>query len=305
MKTVVTTSPSLSMGFAKLVLRLMRNDFKHNLPRWQKMVESRSHSLPTPMPERFRKHYEVGEQAVNGRPVYTISPRQGKPTGNILYTHGGGYVIPLSVFHWGIIQALVEKLGARVIVPAYPLAPEQPYQAAFDQLETVYRNLLITYADQPVLLCGDSAGGGLALAQVFRYRQLGLPLPQRIVLFSPWLDISMSNPAAAAVEAQDILLSIPFTLQCGEWWAGGDNPRDPLLSPIFGDLSALPPVDIFQGTHDLLIADARLLEEKITEAGGEVNLYEYGGAFHVFVGATFTPEAKHVYSQIANAMRNS
>ncbi|HSQ27397.1 MAG TPA: alpha/beta hydrolase, partial [Anaerolineales bacterium] len=224
---------------------------------------------------------------------------------NILYTHGGAYVNPLSIFHWGIIQALVENVGARVVVPAYPLAPEHIYQAAYDQLEIVYRNLLDTSADQPILLCGDSAGGGLALAQVFRYRQLGLPLPQRVVLFSPWLDISMSNPGAAEVEARDILLGIQVLVMCGQWWAGGNDPTGALLSPLFGDLSALPPVDIFQGTEDLLTPDVRLLEEKISQVGGNVRLYEYTGAGHVFVGATFSPEAKHAFSQIAKVIHNS
>lgn len=305
MKTIVTTSPSLTMRFANTVLRLMKNDFKRNVPRWQRTIESRTNSLPAPMPKRFRTHYEVSEKIVSDRPVYTISPRQHKPVGTILYTHGGAYVNALSIFHWMILQALLDQVGARLVVPAYPLAPEHTYQAAFDQLETVYRHLLETCPQQPVILSGDSAGGGLALAQALSYRKLGLPLPQRIVLFSPWLDISMSNPAAAALEKRDILLGIQVLVTCGQWWAGGEDVRNPLLSPLFGDLSNLPPIDIFQGSEDLLTPDVHLLEEKIRVAGGEVNLYEYTGAGHVFVGATFSPEGRHAFSQIVNAMHSS
>ncbi len=301
MKTIVTASPSLSMRFAQIVMKLMRNDFKHNVPRWQRTIEDRTNSLPAPMPKRFLTRYEVSEQIVNNRPVYTISPRQHEPVGTILYTHGGAYVNALSIFHWMILQALVDKVGARLIVPAYPLAPEHTYQAAFDQLEIVYLNLLETYSQQPLFLCGDSAGGGLALAQALRYRDLGLPMPQRIVLFSPWLDLSMSNPAAAALEKRDILLGIQVLIKSGKWWAGSEDVRNPLLSPLFGDLSNLPPIDIFQGTEDLLTPDVRLLEEKISQVGGEVRLYEYTGAGHVFVGASFSPEAKHAYSQIAGS----
>lgn len=305
MKTIVTTSPSLSMRLAHIVLRLMKNDFKHNVPRWQRTNESRTDSLPAPMPKRFRSQYEVSEQIVSNRPVYTIAPRQHAPFSTILYTHGGAYVSALSIFHWMILQALLDKVGARLVVPAYPLAPEHTYQAAFDQLEIVYRNLLETYPNQPVILSGDSAGGGLALAQALRYRQLGLPMPQRIVLFSPWLDLSMSNPAAADLEKRDILLGIQVLVTCGKWWSGGEDVRDPLLSPLFGNLSNLPPIDIFQGTEDLLTPDVRLLEEKISQVGGDVSLYEYTGAGHDFVGATFSPEAKHAYSQIANVIHNS
>ena len=109
----------------------------------------------------------------------------------------------------------------------------------------------------------------------------------------------MSNPASAALEKRDILLGIQVVVTCGQWWAGGDDPTGPLLSPLFGDLSNLPPVDIFQGTEDPLTPDVHLLEEKISQVGGDVRLYEYTGAGHVFVGATFSPEAKHAYSQIA------
>ena len=149
MKTIVTKGPSLSLRFANIVLRLMRNDFKRNVPRWQRTIESRTNSLPAPMPKRFRTRYEVLEQIVSDRPVYTISPRQHKPTGTILYTHGGAYVNALSVFHWMILQGLLDQVGARLIVPAYPLAPENTYQAAFDQLEIVYRNLLNTIRTSP------------------------------------------------------------------------------------------------------------------------------------------------------------
>ena len=246
MRTVVTHSPSISKRFAKLALSLMRIDFKHNPPRWQKLIERRKHSLPMPMSKGLRRGFDIQEQLVNGRPVFTISPRESEPVGTILYTHGGAYVNTLSIFHWMILQALAENVGARLVVPAYPLAPEQTYQAAFDQLEIIYRNLLDTYPQQPLFLCGDSAGGGLALAQALYYRELGLPMPQRIVLFSPWLDLSMSNPAAATLEKRDILLGIQVLVTCGQWWAGAEDVHAPLLSPLFGDLSNLPPVDIFQ-----------------------------------------------------------
>ncbi len=190
-------------------------------------------------------------------------------------------------------------VGASVTVPIYPLAPEHTYRAAFPELETVYRNVLRDHADEAIVLCGDSAGGGLALAQAHHYRDLGLRPPDRLVLFSPWLDITMSNPDAVAIEPHDALLGIPALVQCGRWWAGGDDPRSPLLSPIFGDLSGLPPIDVVHGTADLLIPDARKLKEKVSAAGGTIHLHEYPGAFHVFVSVPFLPEARDAFDHVA------
>ena len=123
-----------------------------------------------------------------------------------------------------------------------------------------------------------------------------------MILFSPWLDITMSNPDAVAIEHHDALLGIPALVQCGRWWAGGDDPRSPLLSPIFGDLSGLPPIDVYHGTADLLIADARKLNERVSAAGGTMYLLEYPGACHVFVSVL--PEARDAFDRVAAALHS-
>jgi len=213
-------------------------------------------------------------------------------------------VNPLVSAHWRIIRQLIEKTGAAVTVPVYPLAPEHNYRATYSLLEQVYREVLASTPAAQVVFCGDSAGGGLALGQALYYRDIGLPLPGRVVLFSPWLDITMCNPGAASGEKDDVMLALPGLIEAGQWWADGDDRRLPVLSPLFGDLSGLPPIDVFQGTHDLFIADSRLLAEKVGAAGGEIHLHEYEGAFHVFVRATFTPEARDAFEKVADAVRD-
>lgn len=296
-------SPSLSMKAFELFLRTQGKVFNaEGFPRYRQQLEQRSYPAPAPMPRNFSKLFHTQEQEVNGRPVFAIAPRQGKPAVEVVYTHGGAYINALQWLHWSIIRQLVERLGARVTVPIYPLAPEYTYQAAFSFLADVYRQVLHSAPDQKIVLCGDSAGGGFALAQALHYRDLGLRLPDRLVLFSPWLDITMSNPKIALVEPHDIMLGTPGLLQCGQWWAGGDDPRSPLLSPLFGDLAGLPPMDLFMGTAELFVADGRKLKEKVSKIGGTVNLYEYPGAFHVFVGATITPESKDVFDRLEKAL---
>jgi len=296
-------SPSLAMKAFELFLRTQGKVFNaEGFPRYRTKIEQRSYPAPAPMPRKFSKLFRTQEQQVDGKPVFTIAPRHGEPAIHILYTHGGAYINALQWIHWEIIRKLVERLGARVTVPIYPLAPEHTYREAFAFLADVYRTVLQHAPDQPIVLCGDSAGGGFALAQAIHYRDLGLRLPDRLVLFSPWLDITMSNPDNALVEPRDIMLGTPGLLQCGQWWAGGDDPRSPLLSPLFGNLAGLPPMDVFMGTAELFVADGRKLKEKVSAIGGTVNLYEYPGAFHVFVGATITPESKDVFDRLVKTL---
>ena len=259
----------------------------------------REYPAPAPVPRGLRKACEVREEQIHGNQVFTLTPRESASGLHVLYTHGGGYVHPLMTLHWSIIRKLIESTGATVTAPIYPLAPEHTWAEAYSLLEEVYRRIIGSASPLQVILCGDSAGGGLALGQAILYRDKGLPLPGRIMLFSPWLDITMSNPSAAATEKEDVILTAAALTAMGRMWAGEDDRRSPLLSPIFGDLSGLPPIDVFQGTHDIFIGDARLLARKVKAAGGEIDLHEYPGAFHVFVAAIFTPEARDAFQSIA------
>lgn len=295
--------PSVSMRFFELLLNIRGNSFKaKGFPKFRSTLERRAYPSPAPMPRKFRRLFHVDEQNIRGQRVWTLSPLHDQQPVHIIYTHGGAYVNPLVSQHWDIIGELVKRVGASVTVPIYPLAPEHTYQETFALLADVYTNVLHNHPDHKMVLCGDSAGGGLALAQAIHYRDLGLPLPDRILLFSPWLDITLSNPDAAAIEPQDVMLGIPGLIQCGRWWAGGDDPRTPLLSPLYGNLTGLPPVDVFIGTAELFLPDARKLKDKISATGGSVSLKEYPGAFHVFVVAVITPEARDVFEHITRTL---
>lgn len=245
---------------------------------------------------------DVRVEVVQGRAVYTFTPKAGGTSQHIIYTHGGAYVNTLQKPHWDIIEALIRTTGATVTAPLYPLAPEHQYVDAYQFLEATYRAVLEDIPAKQVVFAGDSAGGGLALGQVFRYREIGLPLPGHVVLFSPWLDVTLSNPASPDAELRDVMLGIDWLREAGKWWSGESDPRVPLVSPIFGGLSGLPPIHVYIGTHDLFLSDARQLRDLVTQAGGEIDLKETPGGFHVFMAATFTPEAKEVYSQVAEAI---
>lgn len=234
--------------------------------------------------------------------MFHLAPKRGNTRKHILYTHGGAYVNPLQRVHWLLVESLIRHTGASFTVPTYPLAPEHDHRRAFSLLEQLYISLCQEIPARNLFLMGDSAGGGLALAQALRYRDAGFKQPGRLILLSPWVDITNTTPDTDTFERKDPMLGIEATRWCGQVWAGDLNPDNPLVSPLFGDLSALPPIDIYQGTLDMLTPASRSLAKKVTAAGGQARLFEYQGAFHVFPALPFTPEAKDVIRRIAESL---
>jgi acetyl esterase/lipase len=293
--------PSLAMRTMAAVLRVRRGP-TCSPEELRREYVGRKYPQHAPVSRSLRALADVVEDRVLGRTVYRLTPRAGASGWHIVYTHGGAFVHPLGGPNWAIVKQVMRATGATITVPIYPLAPEHEHSETFYLLEQIYRDLLQRVAPERIVLCGDSAGGNLALAQALHYRGQALPLPGRIILFSPWLDLTMSNPDAAVVERRDVMLRRAELIEWGRWWAGAEDPRDALLSPIFADLRGLPPVQIYQGMDDLFLPDARRLGERIEAAGGSVQLHETPGGFHVFMGATFTPEARAVFRRIGESL---
>ncbi|MBB4616308.1 alpha/beta hydrolase fold domain-containing protein [Sphingomonas abaci] len=292
---------SLPMRSAALIVKARGNRLA-DPERFRAAILARSYPTVPNLPAAMHTRFNVREEEVAGRRTVMVAPRADASRWVILYNHGGAYVNELVEPHWAIVQALVEATGATVVVPIYPLSPESDNRAAFPYLMAVYRHILETTDAKHVVLAGDSAGGGLALGEAIEFRRLGLPTPGRIILFSPWLDLTLADRAARDVEKHDVMLGIDALRLCGQWWAGGDDPKSPRLSPLYADLAGMPPIDIYQGTADLLVVDVRSFVSKAREAGVLGDYGEYPDAFHVFVGATFTPEARDVFKRIGQTL---
>lgn len=262
----------------------------------------RDYPRPVPPPAALCRAAEVTTEQIAGRTVFTARPRRGGTDWHLLYLHGGGYVSELFGVHWDIVLQLLRHTGATVSIPIYPLAPEHDHRDGNAYVEAVYRELIRRYPPERTALVGDSAGGGMALVQAMRYRDRGLAAPARLILFSPATSVVPTNPEVDEIEPRDVILARPGGALAGVWWAGPDEPTHPDVSPLYGDPSGLPPVDMYVGTADILWPDARLMARHIAEAGGEVRLVEYPDAIHVFMGATFTPEAQDVYRAIADTL---
>ncbi|GHC90321.1 esterase [Nocardiopsis terrae] len=225
--------------------------------------------------------HEVTERRTGGFGVYTVEPRGGACDRAVLYVHGGTYVSEISPWHWVLISRMADT-GCRVEVPLYGLAPEHTYREAFGFLQAVYRELLGRVDPGRTVFAGDSAGAGLALALAQTLPGAGLPGPARLVLVSPWVDLTMSNPDISQVDPVDPWLSPVGLLEAARSWAGGDDLSLPRLSPVNGELAGLPPMDLYIGTHDVFLPDTRRLRDLVAEVGGTVNLSEEEGAFHVY-----------------------
>jgi epsilon-lactone hydrolase len=270
--------------------------------KFEQDIRGRLAPSETPVPDNLRAKYNVTEDQMPQGLVLTIAPKQDAKPWHMLYLHGGAYVNGVTSAHWQIIEQLIEATGSSVTVPLYPLAPENDNRTAYPFVFDLYKHLLETTEPENIVVAGDSAGGNFALGLALEARESGLPLPARLILFSPWLDLTLADPAAKEVEARDPMLGIEALRIAGEWWAAGEDPKSPNLSPLYADLSGLPPIDLFQGANDLFVVDARTFVSNVQAVGGSIRYFEYAGAFHVFVGATWTPEAQDAYDKIAEAL---
>lgn len=254
----------------------------------------------------FRRQFHVQHQQSDGHALVMAAPRVAPTTRlRILYLHGGAYVNDVVWPHWDIAAGLIERTGGALVLPIYPLAPEHDWQAAHAMVCKVYTQLVDEVGAAHVVVAGDSAGGGFALALAQQLRDRGAPLPAALLLFSPWLDVTMSDPAQVALERRDVMLSIDTLRLAGAWWAGELAVTDPRISPLYGTMDRLPPMAVFTGTDDLLNPDAHRLAAKAAAADVPLTLYEYANEFHVWMGGLprFIPEAGRALDQAAAFIR--
>jgi monoterpene epsilon-lactone hydrolase len=250
-----------------------------------------------PAPPKRLSQCKVAMRTVAGFPCYSLSPLTQPVKQTVIYLHGGAYVIEIRKEHWAFINRIVTETGCRVEVPIYGLAPAFTYREAFPFLMAVYRDIIERFPEHGLTIMGDSAGGGLGLALTQSLVELNMPLPNKLVLLAPWLDLSLSNPDIAALEARDPFLSRKGLVLAGQAWAGEDSLLNPQVSPIYGELKGLPPIDLYVGTHDILLADCRRFRDLAASAGIQLNYKEEAGAFHVYPLAP-VPEGRLAASRI-------
>ncbi len=238
---------------------------------------------PYVLPERLKAKYHISHENFDGMDCYILTGGDDPGRRQIIYLHGGAYINQPQIFHWAFLDRLSKTMDVTITVPIYPKAPHHTYRDSFAKVLPLYESLLADTQPEDITLMGDSSGGGfaLALAQVLLEKEL--PQPGNIILISPWLDITMTNPEIPAFEKKDPMLAAYGLAEVGKVYAGDTDPGHYMLSPINGPVVGLAPVTLFMGTHDLLCPDARLFRDLAAAQGVTINYYEYPLMNHCFV----------------------
>ncbi|MEI3611517.1 alpha/beta hydrolase [Pseudogracilibacillus sp. SO30301A] len=266
----------------------------------EKQIENRK---PYILPKYIQRKFDIEKQHFDGMDCYIFNQEKNTSEKSILYLHGGGYIKQPSVYHWNFLWKVAKETNVKIYVPIYPKAPNHQYKESFDKVLPIYEWILETSNKENIILMGDSAGGGFALALAQLLLEKGLPQPRKIILLSPWLDITMKNSDAHALEHKDPMLGIYGLIQMGKAYAGDTDLNNYLLSPINGKINGLGEITLFIGTHEVLLPDARKFRDMVTSQGVKINYFEYPKMNHIFMVYPI-PEAKKATEKIVNIINN-
>ncbi|WP_406052382.1 alpha/beta hydrolase [Kribbella sp. NBC_00889] len=219
-------------------------------------------------------------RTLGGRPALDVQVAGADGDAVILYLHGGGYVVGSARTGANLAAPLARRTGLPAVSLEYRLAPEHPFPAAVDDALAAYKELL--GSGRPIVIVGDSAGGGAALATLVAARREGLPLPVAAAVFSPWVDLTLSGESMDARGDLDPLFSRAHMAGYAEHYLAGHDPSDELASPLLADLTGLPPLLIQVGSAEVLLDDSLRLAVRAAQHDVDVSLDVVAGAPHVY-----------------------
>lgn len=226
------------------------------------------------------------------------------PAPVLLYLHGGGYVACSPRTHRPLTSAYARE-GFRVYVPDYRLAPEHPYPAAVDDAEAVYDALLREHGG-PIVVSGESAGGGLTLALLLRLREAGKTLPAAVAVFSPWTDLAITGKSVQENEKRDAMLWGPGARDGAAMYLNGADPMTPQASPLYADWEGMPPMLVHVGEREILRDDAVRLAQRARDAGVPVRLRVWPVVTHAWqIAYALVPEARASVSEAAGFLQGA
>jgi acetyl esterase/lipase len=226
----------------------------------------------------------VRRTIIGGVPAEVVTAGQHGPGRTVLHFHGGGYCVGSALLARGWAAQLSAQAGCQVILPEYPLAPEHRYPAALHDAHQILNALTGPVSPADIVVSGDSAGGGLALALLLSTRDQdgGGALPAGCILLSPWLDLGRDRQANPDLVRRDVLLSPSWLAACARAYTDPVNWADPAVSPLLASCRGLPPLLIQAGDDELLAPDAATLAASASAAGVDVSYTRWPGMWHDF-----------------------
>jgi len=286
--------PSLQARMWKM---LMRRTFskRMSIEEYRALTDNNSRFSP-PMP----KDVEVDHFDLNGLNAAWTTPAEADANKVILHFHGGGYVIGGINAHMIMCIPMAKSLNVKMLLPDYRVAPEHPFPAALEDGLKVYRWLLEQgYKSSDIIISGDSAGGGLALAITLSLRDNNEPLPSAVICFSPWADLTLSGESHTTNADTDVVLTTDVLKEWALTYTEESNWRNPLVSPVYADFHKFPPLFIQVSDDEILLDDAKMLAKKAQADGVDVTLKIWNGLWHVWhTAGAMIPESKKTYEEI-------
>lgn len=247
-------------------------------------------------PKCFYDKYIVRCDTISDKPCVSLKT-SANPRKHIFYFHGGAYTLQAQKMHWSIVDHILSEIPCEITFINYPLAPEFTCADTMTMVREAYSSLSEKNGQETILM-GDSAGGGLALALAQYIQREGLqPKPKKLVLFSPWLDVSMADDIPQEQAEKDLILAKETLIMVGKRYAGDHDTRDARCSPLYGDVTGIGDVALFTGTSEILHVQAVQLKNKLISKGQRLSWYEYEQMQHVWVGFPI-PEAKEAMDQV-------
>lgn len=219
------------------------------------------------IPEDIHLQCNIIQESFQDRKVFVLTPKEKKKTKKVIfYLHGGSYIAELSQTHWKFLEEFTQETAATIIAVDYPLAPQYHYTDVFRMITPLYQEVIKKVKPENLIVMGDSAGGGMALALVEKIEQEDMKKPGKTVLISPWLDVTMENPEIKKVQEKDKKLNAESLKLAGISYAGEEKEtKNYLVSPIYGPIEGLENIVIYTGTYDILNPDVHKLQAMAKE----------------------------------------
>jgi len=281
----------------RLLVWALRRWVKPNSLRAQDVAASRLLTARVPFGAKLAPGWRIrpGDGlTLNGEWIEPIAPDHTARTRCILYFHGGAYVAMSARTHRAITSRLATWSDAALFALDYRLAPEHPFPAALEDALAAYRALIEAGTQAcRIVVAGDSAGGGLALALLLALRDANEPQPAAAVLFSPFADFAVSGKSIAENSAADAMFFGPWISAVASHYLAGNSATNPLISPVYADLTGLPPLLVQVGDSEVLLDDSRRVHENARQSGVATTLQVWSGVPHGWqIFAPILPEAR-------------
>ena len=225
----------------------------------------------------------------------------------VVYFHGGAYVLGSAAAYRNLVGQIAARANVAIFIADYGLAPEHPFPAAVNEAASVYRGLTASGLSK-LVIAGDSAGGGLALALLLLVTSAvndePVPKPLAAVVMSPWADLALTGESMETRAKDDPMLTRDALNQAAQLYLGKEDRRDPRASPLYGEVAGLPPVMFHVGEDEILLDDSRRFANRIEAAGGVAQLHIWEGMTHVFPSNVALQAAKDALDEISAFLRH-